>query len=132
MVERVLLIGLGGALGSVARYLSSLAAARWLGLDFPYGTLIVNVAGSFAIGVIQELAAETLLVSEETRLFLTTGVMGGLTTYSTFSYETVRLIETEAWGVAAINIGLTTTLCVAVCFLGIVAARVVLRGPGVA
>jgi CrcB protein len=128
MIARVLLIGLGGALGSVARYLTALAAARWLGLDFPYGTLVANLVGSFLIGLVQELAMDSLLVPEQMRLFLVTGVMGGLTTYSAFSYETVRLIQTEAWGRALVNVGVTTTLCLGLCVLGMAAGRALLRG----
>ncbi len=127
MVERVLLIGLGGGLGSIARYLTALAAARWLGLEFPYGTLIVNVVGAFLIGLVQELALDSLLVPESMRLFLVTGVLGGFTTYSAFSYETVRLVQMEAWGRAIVNVGLTTTVCLILCVIGMAAGRA-LRG----
>lgn len=129
-MDRLLFIALGGALGTVARYLISLAAARWLGPEFPYGTLIVNAVGAFLIGVVQELGTETMLVSDHTRLFLTTGVMGGLTTYSTFSYETVRLMEANAWPQAWINVVVTTTICLALCFLGIALGRAVLSMRG--
>jgi CrcB protein len=129
-VERVLLIALGGALGTVARYVASVLAIRWLGADFPYGTLVVNVAGSFAIGLVQEMAADSLLVPDHLRLFLTTGVLGGLTTYSTFSYETVRLVEARAWLEAAVNAGATTALCFSVCFLGIAVGRLLLALRG--
>src|SRR5262245_46991112 len=100
----MLVVCLGGALGSGLRYLVALAALRWLGADFPYGTLIVNLAGAFAIGLVQEVAAETLMIPEPLRLFLTVGVMGGLTTYSSFAFETVRLAEGGAWWSAAINV----------------------------
>ena len=125
-VERVLLIGVGGALGSVLRYLTSTVAARYLGVDFPYGTLIVNLVGSFLIGLIHELATERLVLGDDARWFLTTGVMGGLTTYSAFSYETVRLLEAEAWVRAGLNVAVTTVSCLALCFLGIAAGRLVL------
>lgn len=129
-MERALLIMLGGALGTLLRYLASLAAARWLGADFPYGTLIVNLGGSFLIGLVQQLGTEALVIPDDTRLFLTTGIMGGLTTYSTFSYETVRLIELGAWPQAWINILLTTTLCLGLCFLGLGAGRALLTLRG--
>jgi len=122
-VERAALIALGGGLGTLLRYLTALAAARWLGTDFPYGTLIVNLAGSFAIGLVQTLGTEALMIPDHARLFLTTGMMGGLTTYSTFSYETVRLVEAGAWSQAWINVAVTTLLCLALCFLGIGAGR---------
>jgi CrcB protein len=129
-VDRVLLVALGGAIGTIARYLTSLVALRWFGPEFPYGTLLVNLAGAFVIGLVQELAAETTMMSDTTRLVLTTGMMGGLTTYSTFSYETVRLMQADAWTHATINVFVTTAVCLTLCFLGIGAARLVvsLRG----
>jgi len=124
-VERFIYICLGGAIGTGLRYLTSGVAARWLGADFPYGTLIVNVVGSFLIGLIQQVGTASLLIPETTRLFLTVGVMGGLTTYSSFSYETVRLVEIGAWGQAWINVLVTTSLCLGVCLLGIAAGRLI-------
>ena len=118
-MERVLVIALGGAIGTVLRYLTSLLAARWLGPEFPYGTLIVNLSGAFVIGLVQELGTEASLIPDGVRLFLTTGMMGGLTTYSTFSFETVRLMEANAWHAAWINVVVTTAVCLALCFLGI-------------
>ena len=129
-MDRVLLVALGGGIGSVLRYGTSLIAARWLGVDFPYGTLIVNVVGSFLIGVVQELAGETGMIREPTRLFLSAGVMGGFTTYSAFSYETVRLVQLDGVGRAVANVLVTTLVCLAVCVLGVAAGRaaVSLRG----
>jgi len=129
-VERFLLICLGGSIGTGARYLTALIAARWFGAEFPYGTLIVNLAGAFIIGLVQQLGTEALVIPDNARLFLTTGMMGGLTTYSTFSYETVRLMENGAWSQAWINVFVTTTICLSLCFLGIVVGRglVLLRG----
>ena len=129
-MERVLLIAVGGAIGTVARYVTSLVALRWFGPEFPYGTLIVNLSGAFLIGLVQELGAEAAVVSDNTRLFLTTGMMGGLTTYSTFSYETVRLMEANAWAQAWLNVVLTTAICLGLCFLGIVVGRLVLSIRG--
>jgi fluoride exporter len=122
-VERFLLICLGGAIGTGLRYLTSGLAARWLGADFPYGTLIVNVVGSFLIGLIQQIGIASLLIPDATRLFLTVGIMGGLTTYSSFSYETVRLAQMGAWSEAWVNVLVTTALCLGVCFLGIAVGR---------
>src|SRR5262245_6687181 len=129
-VGRLLLICLGGALGTGVRYAVSGLAARWLGADFPYGTLIVNLFGSFAIGVIQEVGITTLAISDPMRLFLTVGVMGGLTTYSSFSYETVRLVEAGAWHQAWINVLVTTVACLSLCFLGIAAGRALVGARG--
>ena len=124
-MERFILICLGGAIGTGLRYLTSGLAARWLGADFPYGTLIVNVVGSFLIGLIQQIGTASLLIPDTTRLFLTVGIMGGLTTYSSFSYETVRLVQLGAWGQVWINVLVTTALCLSVCFLGIAVGRLI-------
>jgi CrcB protein len=129
-VERLLLIAFGGAIGTVLRYLTSGLAARWFGAEFPYGTLIVNLTGAFIIGLIQELGTEALVIRDTTRLFLTTGMMGGLTTYSAFSYETVRLMEANAWHQAWINVIVTTTICLSLCFLGIAVGRLLLSLRG--
>ena len=119
---RLLLICLGGACGTAARYGVGIAAVRWLGVDFPYGTLIVNVAGSFLIGLIQELALSTTVIPETLRLVLTVGVMGGFTTYSAFSYETMRLAERGA-SAAILNVLLTLGLCLGGCALGLLLGR---------
>jgi CrcB protein len=126
-MERFLFICLGGAIGTGLRYLAASLAVRWLGVDFPYGTLIVNVVGSFLIGLIQQVGATSLLIPETTRLFLTVGIMGGLTTYSSFSYETLRLAQIGAWGQAWINVLVTTAVCLGVCFLGIVVGRMIVE-----
>ncbi len=126
----VILVAVGGAAGSVLRYLSNGLAVRWLGLDFPYGTLIVNVAGSFLIGLVQALAEEAAVLPEPARLFLSVGVMGGFTTYSAFSFETVRLVELDAFGRALANVVVTTGACLGVCVLGMAAGRVLLALRG--
>ena len=125
-----MLVGLGGAIGSVLRFLVSLAAAQWLGADFPYGTLFVNLIGAFVIGFVQQIGGEALMIPDNVRVFLTTGMMGGLTTYSAFSYETVRLMETHAWNEAWINVVVTTIVALGLCFLGITAGRLVLSLRG--
>ena len=117
---------LGGAFGSGARYLVAVGAVRWLGADFPYGTLAANLVGSFLIGLVQMLAAARAL-SEESRLLLSTGVMGGLTTYSAFSYETVRLAQVGAWRGAVLNVLLTTACCLALCAAGMAVGRALTR-----
>jgi CrcB protein len=86
-----LLVALGGAMGSVARYGVGLAATRWVGASFPVGTLAVNVVGSFVMVLVVTVAARGGL-SDDVKLFLTTGVMGGLTTYSAFNAETLALL----------------------------------------
>jgi CrcB protein len=127
---RLLLICLGGAVGTGARYLIGGLAARWLGSEFPYGTLFINVLGSFLIGFVQQVGLTTLAIPETTRLVLTIGVMGGFTTYSSFSYETISLIENGSWLGAAANVVLTTGLCLVVCVLGLALGRVVVGWKG--
>ena len=126
----LLLICLGGAVGTGARYLIGGLAARWLGSEFPYGTLFINVLGSFLIGFVQQVGLTTLAIPETTRLVLTIGVMGGFTTYSSFSYETISLIENGSWLGAAANVVLTTGLCLVVCVLGLTLGRVVVGWKG--
>ena len=123
MLEHVLLVALGGAIGSALRFVTSATAAHWLGVTFPYGTMIVNLVGAFAIGFVQQVAIATGVIPEGVRVFLTAGLMGGLTTYSTFSYETVRLFEGNAWLAAWTNIVGTTSLALALCVAGMAAAR---------
>ena len=129
MLTRILLIGTAGALGTITRYLVSLAAGRALGVGFPYGTLIVNVAGCFLIAAIMQVALTTTTISDTLRLTLTTGFMGGLTTYSSFNYETTKLVQEGAWGAALVNFGGTVAACFLAGLLGLfVAQRMVGHG----
>jgi CrcB protein len=113
-------IAFGGALGSVARYACSTAAARWLGFGFPWGTLIVNVGGSFAIGVVAALVAADgrPLLGTDARAFLMIGILGGFTTFSTFSLETLELARAGALGAAAANVVVSVALCLLGVWLG--------------
>jgi len=120
---RLLFICLGGAIGTGARYLTSLWAAGAFGVAFPVGTFIVNVAGSFLLAFIMQTSASTELISSDVRLMLTTGVMGGFTTYSTFNYETSEYLREGAWLMATANIFLTVGVCLAAGFAGIAVAR---------
>jgi CrcB protein len=125
-VQRLLFVAAGGAIGSALRYLVAVAAVSWFGPTFPWGTLAVNIVGSFLIGLVQSLATEGLLMSDDARLFLTTGVMGGLTTYSAFSFESVRMMDGGAWGSAWFNVLGTTAGCLAFCYLGLWTGRVLI------
>ncbi len=129
-MTRFALICLGGAFGTGARYLLGGAVTRWAGPDFPYGTLLINVLGSLLIGVVQQVALSTLLIPETLRLVLAVGVMGGFTTYSSFSYETIRLLEAGSWLAASVYVALTTALCLACCVAGLSLGRVLIEGKG--
>ncbi len=88
----VLLVAIGGAIGAAARYLAGLWIAARFGADFPWGTFFVNVTGSFLIGIVLVLVERGTLPGEA-RLFLAVGILGGYTTFSSFSYETLQLLS---------------------------------------
>lgn len=124
-MERFFWICFAGAAGTGARYLVALWAAQRLGSAFPYGTLIVNLAGCFAIAAVMH-AALTLSWSPMMRSAITIGFLGGLTTYSSFNYETSRLIEEGAVGTALLNATLTIAGAFLAGWLGLLCAREVL------
>ena len=124
-MTRVLLVFVGGGVGSVLRYLTVLAAVRFVTPSIPVGTLVVNVVGCFFIGFVHTLAMLTARISPDARLFLTTGVMGGLTTYSSFNYEALALIE-QAHIPQAIAYALAMLIgCVAAGLLGTWSAQAI-------
>jgi CrcB protein len=108
----ILSIALGGAIGSVMRYFSVAAWTKAMGEAFPYGTLFVNVLGSFIIGVLAELMLRKWQVTPEMRAFLITGILGGFTTFSAFSLDVFKLAETghAAGAVAYVTASLTLSL----------------------
>ena len=113
-------VALGGALGSMARYGSSGLAVRWLGAGFPWGTLFVNVAGSFAIGLLTTLVAADgrPLLGNDARAFVIVGVLGGFTTFSSFSLETLNLARSGQLGAAGANVALSLVVCLVAAWLG--------------
>ena len=119
-----LIVFLGGGLGAALRHGINILSLRWLGTAFPYGTLAVNVIGSFLLGAIMQVGLNTTLLSPDARLVLGTGVMGGFTTYSTFNYETLRYMQEGAWGLAGLNLSVTVVTCLVAGVLGTAAARV--------
>jgi CrcB protein len=120
---RILLIGLAGALGTLTRYGVGVFAGRTLGVGFPFGTLIVNLVGCFLIAAITQVALTTDLISPTLRLTLTTGFMGGLTTYSSFNLETTQLLRDRAWYAGALNLTATVLGCFVAGLLGLAVAR---------
>ncbi|WP_438020269.1 fluoride efflux transporter CrcB [Sorangium sp. So ce315] len=121
-MDRLFWISLGGAAGTLARYGLTTWCIQRFGAGFPYGTLAVNVLGSFLLGVIMQVAASTELLSPTLRLGLSTGVMGGFTTYSSFSYETLRLFDDRAW-MGVLNLVVTVVGCLIAGALGMGVVR---------
>ncbi len=117
-------IAAGGALGAVARHFVSHQVALWLGHGFPFGTMGVNVLGSFLLGVLVTLLAESFSLSQELRGFLVVGLLGGFTTFSAFSLETVLLIERNQMALAGLYVTGSVLLGVFGLFAGIYLARV--------
>lgn len=122
-MERLFWICLAGALGAGARYLIGLWASERLGTAFPYGTLIVNVAGCFLIALLLQLALDFSLFPVNLRFALSTGFVGGLTTYSSFNYETTKLLQEGTPKLALLNFGATVVACFLAGFLGQALAR---------
>jgi CrcB protein len=121
-VRRLLLVCLGGALGSGARYLMAAGILRAAGPGLPWGTLAVNVVGSFAMEVAVQ-AGRRAALSPVTLLTLTTGVMGGFTTYSAFNDQVLSLARAGSWGHVALYLGLTVAGCLGAGLLGIAAGQ---------
>ena len=116
------LVGMGGALGSIARYLVGLAATVLLGPAFPYGTLTVNLSGSFAAGLLLGVG-EGRDLATATRLLLMTGFLGGYTTFSAFGAETVLLAEHQGIVVAAANVAANVGVGILAAALGLALGR---------
>jgi CrcB protein len=127
-VYRLLLICLGGAIGTGARYLIAIGVPRLLGTSFAYATLTVNVVGSFLLGAVMHVGLTTNLMTPGLRLVLTTGVMGGFTTYSTFNYETMEYLREGAFRLAGLNVAATLLLCLLAGALGLASARWLVGG----
>ena len=122
-MNRIFYVFLGGGAGSVARYLTALAAARLISPVLPFGTLIVNLLGCFLISFIHTLAALGARVSPDARLLLTTGVLGGFTTYSAFNHETLGWFEQGETARAVLYVAAMVAGCAGAGVLGIWSAR---------
>lgn len=123
-IQLIAIVGCGGFIGAALRYIISLNAAKIFGADFPYGTLVANVIGAIIIGFVMKLSLDTSLITPNTKLFLTTGMMGGLTTFSTFSYETVTMINSGQYVLGVLNLGLNVVLSFLGVTLGMIIARI--------
>ncbi len=120
---QVIAIAAGGALGSLLRFWASNGVYALLGRAFPYGTLTVNVVGSLAMGFLYVLLIERMSVGPEARAAVLIGLLGGFTTFSSFSIETMNLIEQAEYLKAILNMLLSVLICVPAAWLGLLAAR---------
>ena len=119
-----LLVGAGGALGAMARYAAALAIGRMVPSAFPLATLLINIIGSVAMGMLMGLLARHLPAwQEDARLFMGVGILGGFTTFSAFSLDTVALIERGALAQAALYVGLSVVVCLGGLYLGLLVSR---------
>jgi CrcB protein len=123
-------IAVGSAMGGVSRYLIGGLSQRLIAGTSPLGTLLINITGSFLLGLILRYGVETPTLTPEVRALLTIGFCGGYTTFSTFSYETVALAEDGQWARAALYIGLSVGLSLIATFLGFAAAREIVAVRG--
>lgn len=122
---KVMMVAVGGGIGATTRYLVSTWAAEKFGTNFPYGTLIVNVVGCFIIGAFMTLTTERLIVSPYWRLLVTVGFVGGLTTFSSYSYETFKLLQDADIMMAMYNLVGNILIGFFATWLGITAARLI-------
>lgn len=123
---QIILVAIGGAIGSVARYLTGLLTLRLFGPGFPWGTLAVNVIGSLAIGVFAELIARRYGASQELRLFIVTGFLGGFTTFSAFSLDVAVLVERGAMLPAVAYVAVSMLVSLFAVFAGLALVRALL------
>ena len=122
-MQNIILVALGGALGSVARYIVNVWSARLAGASFPWGTLTVNLVGSFLIGLFAEMIARKFDASAEMRIFLITGILGGFTTFSAFSLDAVSLLTRGDGVFGAVYIAASVGLSIAAVFAGLALGR---------
>ncbi len=122
-LSQILAVALGGAIGAVTRWVSSQWLQSLWGRDFPYGTLLVNVLGSFLIGLLYVIIVEKLLLDAQWRAFLMVGILGALTTFSTFSMDTVQMFEHGEPLKALLNVVSNVVCCLVVTWLGLMVGR---------
>ena len=123
-MNTILLVALGGAVGSIARYLMAGSIQKSTGLTFPLGTVLVNILGCFLIGLLYVWLVARPDPRQELRALLMVGVMGGFTTFSSFSLETVTLLMSGSYASAALNVVVSVVACLAGTGLGVALARI--------
>ncbi len=123
MLKTILIVGVGGFLGSVSRYLTQVVVERYLHSTFPWGTFVANIAGCFLIGLVYALSERGNLLSPEWRIFMTVGFCGGFTTFSSFAYNNLTMLSENNLVQLLGNIGLSLFFGIGAVYLGIVAIR---------
>ena len=126
MLRSILVVGAGGFIGSVSRYLSQLFVEKLFHTTFPLGTFVVNILGSLVIGMVYALAERGNYLNTEWRLFLAVGICGGFTTFSSFAYNNLTLLKDHATGQFLFNVFGSITLGVFAVYLGIIIIRAIL------
>ncbi|MBL7996298.1 fluoride efflux transporter CrcB [bacterium] len=121
---KYLLIGIGGAIGAIGRYTLQGIVYQFTGTGFPYGTWVVNMIGCFLIGLFVELTDNRYYVDPQIRIFITVGILGGFTTFSTFGYETFSLLRDGEFMRASYNIVSSVLIGLAAVWLGFITARI--------
>lgn len=119
----ILMVAVGGAIGSVVRYLITLFCVNYVGNFFPFGTLIVNVIGSFFIGLCLSSFDTSALILKNWQPFIVVGVLGGLTTFSAFSFDTLALLVQQEYGKALLNVFLNIGLAFTAVYAGYLLPR---------
>ena len=120
MLRTILIVGTGGFIGSVMRYLVQVFVEKGLTTTFPWGTFIANVVGSFIIGIVFALADKGSVLNAEWRMFLAVGICGGFTTFSSFAYNNLTMLKENAFGQLFLNIGGSLFFGILAVYLGII------------
>lgn len=126
MLRTILIVGAGGFIGSVMRYLVQVLVERGLASTFPWGTFVANIAGSFIIGIVFALAEKGNILSAEWRIFLAVGICGGFTTFSSFAYNNLTMLKEQAFGQFVWNVGGSLFLGLLAVYLGMILVRSIL------
>lgn len=130
-INQIIAIALGGAFGAVFRFVISSGIYQWLGRGFPYGTLTVNIIGSLLIGLMSEsLLLQRVAFSAEYRSAIIVGLLGSLTTFSTFSLDSLILIEQGQWGKVCLNILLNVFMCILAAWIGFIIGKILFLNIG--
>jgi len=125
MIKVLLIIGTGGFVGSISRYLAQQLIQERFDSSFPLGTMVVNIIGSFIIGIVYALSEKGDILSPEWRLFLAVGLCGGFTTFSSFAYENFQMMKMEQFVFVALYMGLSLFLGILATYLGVISIKLI-------